>query len=128
MIFIHGHKDVLVAFNDLVSAKLMSGEAAFSWEVLVLDNDTRWDTWLYLLLRIVYFDGEIVSLQRIEALRFPAELVFIRDELALAFAMTLILERIKSFTKFVKNRTCVTLVFIPGMIDQIISQLTPGYL
>lgn len=126
VIFINGHKDVLAAFRALVADKLSKGDAAFGWEVLVLDNDTRWDTWLYLLLRIVYFDGEIVALQRIADLRFPADLIFTRDELGLAFAMTLILEPIKNFTKFVQNRNCVTLAYVPGMIDQIITQLAPG--
>jgi len=125
VVFINGHGDVLVAFRNLVAEKLKSGEASFAWEVLVLDNDTRWDTWLYLILRVLNFDREIISIQRMVELKFPQDLILTTEEVSLAFAMALILEPIKNFTKFVQNRNCVTLAYVPGMIDEILTQLSP---
>ena len=39
--------------------------------------------------------------------------------------MTLVLAPIKRFTKFIELRTAVTLGYVPGMIDDIITELRP---
>jgi hypothetical protein len=125
VVFINGHKDVLRAFQELVKEQKAAGPEV-NWEILVLDNDTRWDTWLYLLERVVFFVDILVALGRRPALRFPPDLLLNGDEHNLAYAMTLILSPIKAFTKFVQTRSGVTLGYVPGRIDEIITEIRPN--
>jgi len=124
VVFVNGHKDVLRAFQQLAADH--NKDSAINWEVLVLDNDTRWDTWLYLLERIVYFDPVWVELYRMVQLNFPPDLIFSEAELSLGYAMVLVLEPIREFTKFVQNRTSITLAYVPEKIDALVTKLAPG--
>lgn len=125
VVFINGHKDVLRAFQTLVAEQKVAG-AEVNWEILVLDNDTRWDTWLYLLERIVFFFAVLIALSRMPELGFPNGLLFSSEEHSLAYAMTLVLDPIKRFTKFVQARNAITLGYVPGLIDEILTELRPN--
>ena len=96
------------------------------WEGLVLDNETRWDTDLMMLERVVYFDTELLALFAREELGIPRESMLERDELDLAFGMTLLLEPFRTFTKFVQHRSKVTLGEAPRFLDALVEQLSPG--
>jgi hypothetical protein len=124
VVFVNGHKDVLRVFKTLVAEQKAEGTEV-NWEILVLDNDTRWDTWLYLLERIVFFFAILVALGRMVELGIPNDLLFSCEEHSLAYAMTLVLAPIKRFTKFVQNRNVVTLGYVPGLIDEILTELAP---
>jgi hypothetical protein len=125
VICINGHKDIHSEFSRLASAK-SSDSGSVHWEVLLLDNDTRWDTWLMMLERVVYFDDVINKLYQMEALAIPEDCVLTIEELSLAYAMTLILDPIREFTKFVQNRTKITLAVVPEKIDALITRLAPN--
>lgn len=62
-----------------------------------------------MLERVVYFDTELLALFAREELGIPRESMLERDELDLAFGMTLLLEPFRTFTKFVQHRSKVTL-------------------
>jgi hypothetical protein len=126
VVFILGHRDTLQAFGILSKRKRENEHGAKMWETLVLDNDTRWDTYLMLLERIVYFDAEILALFQDPLLRFPRECILERDEFDLAYAMTLVLNPFREFTKFVQYRNKVTLAYVPKRIDDMIQLLAPG--
>ncbi len=54
------------------------------------------------------------------------ELVLNRFELDLAYGMTLVLTPFRIFTKFVQNKSVVTLAYVPQKIDELISAIAPG--
>lgn len=124
VVFINGHRDILQAFRS--GAATLRANSDLQWTILILDNDTRWDTWLMLLERIVHFDSVIRLIQANPLLEFPADLLFNDEEFALAGAMVLILSPIREFTKFVQLRNKVTLAYVPEKIDSLITKLSPG--
>lgn len=95
-------------------------------EALVEDVVTRWDSELAMLERVYYFDNEILELALDQTLDIPRDLILNRFELDLAYAMTLVLTPFRIFTKFVQNKSVVTLAYIPKKIDELISALAPG--
>jgi hypothetical protein len=96
------------------------------FEALIEDVVTRWDSELALLERIVYFDREILQLSANPALAIPADLVLNRWQFDLAIAMTLVLDPLRRFTKFVQQKHKVTLAYVPGLIDELVSELAPN--
>ena len=77
-----------------------------------------------MLERIYYYDGEILKLyEHMEEYGIPTDCILTTDELSLAFGMTLVLEPIRAFTKFVQHRNEITLAYVPGLIDKLISDL-----
>jgi hypothetical protein len=113
-----------MAFNNLSAVRRPDSDV--QWEVLLLDNDTRWDTWLMMLERIVHFDSVITGLYQDTSLAIPNDCIFTTEELSLAFAMTLVLDPIREFTKFVQHRTKITLALVPQKIDELITKLAPN--
>jgi hypothetical protein len=93
-----------------------------------LDNDTRWDTDLDLLERVLHFDGEILALYAEEALEVPADCVLTREQFDLAYGMMRVLEPVREFTKWAQFRNVVTLAYLPQKIDALLNQLAPGRL
>lgn len=126
VVLINGHRDMFSAFATLAADKKASTHGARMWETLVIDNDTRWDTDLMLLERVIYFDNEILDLFANEKLRFPRECVLEREEFDLAFAMVQVLNPIRKFTKFVQQREAITLAYLPQKVDDLVSDLAPG--
>jgi hypothetical protein len=126
VILINNHKAIFTAFSELAEAKKSTDEGTRAFDALVLDNDTRWDSELALLERLVYFDREILQLIQNRALGIPAEVALDRFEFDLAFGMTLALAPLKFFTKFVQNRDIITLAYVPKRIDDVITALAPG--
>lgn len=124
--FIFGHRDTSKTFQELPLLKRNTEAGSKMWETLVLDNDTRWDTFVMLLERVVYFDAEILALFRRPDLRVPRDCMLERDELDLAYAITLILEPFREFTKFVQYRNRVSLAYVPRRIDELVTKLAPG--
>jgi len=96
------------------------------FEALVEDVVTRWDSELDLLVRLTYFDNEILLLYGIPELGIPRDLMLDRFEFDLALGMTFVLEPLRIFTKEVQHRSKVTLAYIPQNLDRLITQLAPG--
>lgn len=96
------------------------------FEALVEDVITRWDSELAMLERLYYFDKEILKLLLMVELGFPADLLMNRLEFDVAYAMTLVLTPLRVFTKFVQNKSSVTLAYMPQKIDELITALAPG--
>lgn len=65
-----------------------------------MDCETRWDSELALIERVVYFDAEILQLYAIPRLGIDASCILSRYEFDLVFAITLVLEPFREFTKF----------------------------
>lgn len=126
VVYIHSHRAPLQRFQALSSHKRLTEEGAKAWEQLVLDNDTRWDTDLMLLERVVYFDTEIQALYVDGDASVPLDCILDRDEFDLAHGMTLILGHFREFTKFVQYRNEVTLAYLPGKLDSLLTAIAPG--
>lgn len=126
VIFINGHKATHTRFTELAKAKRESVEGAKNYESLVLDNDTRWDSELGKLERVVYFDNEILALQAELVATFPADCLLVRVEFDLAYGMTKVLLPFRIFTKFFENRSIVTLAHVPHKVDSLLSSVAPG--
>lgn len=92
----------------------------------MLDNDTRWDTELMLLERVVYFDNEILALYQMSKLRVPPDCVFNRQELDLAIAMVKVLVPFRHFTKWAQLRNTVTLAYLPEKVEKLLDEISVG--
>jgi len=126
VVLVNSHKDILSAFSNLAALKRSSVDGARNFDSLLIDCETRWDSELMLLERLVYFESELGELFKIKALRIDESCKFSRYELDLMYAMTLVLAPFRKFTKFVQNRACITLARIPHYIDDIITDLLPN--
>jgi hypothetical protein len=126
VVFINGHRDTFSAFSLRAQAKKTTEEGTRMYDALVVDVETRWDSELDLLQRLVYFDAEILALYGEPDLAIPGDLMLDRFEFDLAYGMTLVLEPFRILTKFVQYRDKVTLAYIPRWIDRLVSQLSPG--
>lgn len=126
VVFINNHRDVHSTFCALARNKRGNVEGAKMYESLVLDVETRWDSELALLERLVYFDEEILTLFRDPQLQFPADMVLDEFGFDLAYAMTLVLNPFRVFTKFVQKKDVITLAYLPHYIDDLVSLLAPG--
>lgn len=126
VVFINGHRAALQLFKELTSRKRAGEEGAKAWQQLVLDNDTRWDTDLMLLERVVYFDTEILQLYQDAEIGLPRDCILERAEFDLALGVTLVLNPFRKFTKWVQNRNKVTLAYVPGKLDNILRDIAPG--
>lgn len=126
VIHINGHRSTFHAFSTLAQQKKVSVEGSRQFDALVIDVETRWDSELALLERLVYFDNEIMSLYGNAELGIEADMMLDRAEFDLAFGMTLVLEPFRIFTKFVQYRNDVTLAYVPGHLDRLLTQLAPG--
>lgn len=138
VVFINGHRAVLRAFEDLSKRKRevlsypsffmshgqQSEQGAKNWEQLVLDNDTRWDTELMLLERVVYFDDEILALYQLEVMRVPPDCIFTRLELDLATGMVKVLDPFRHFTKWAQLRNAVTLAYLPEKVEKLLDEIS----
>lgn len=124
VVYVNGHRDTFNKFHFLAQNKKLNEEGARMFDSLVIDVETRWDSELALLERLIYFDAEILALYNDES--FPPDMVFNRFEFDLAYAMTLVLQPFRIFTKRVQARDKVTFALVPGWIDQLVSQLVPG--
>lgn len=125
VILVNGHKDLFSAFSLLAKEK-KTQEGARMYDALVIDVETRWDSELGLMERVVYFDGIFLAMYARPGLQFPPECILDRFEFDLAYGMTLVLGPLRIFTKFVQNRAVVTLAKVPRMIDELITALRPG--
>lgn len=103
-----------------------SEQGAKHWEQLVLDNDTRWDTELMLLERVVYFDNEILAMYQMEDLRVPPDCIFTRLELDLATGMVKVLDPFRHFTKWAQLRNAVTLAYLPEKVEKLLDDISIG--
>lgn len=101
-------------------------EGSKSWEQLILDNDTRWDTELMLLERVLYFDAELIQLYGEPELGIPPDCIFTREEFDLGFGMQLVLEPFRQFTKWAQYRNKVTTAFVPGRLDHLLNAIAAG--
>jgi len=125
VILINGHGDLFAAFSARATAK-KTEENARMYDSLVVDVETRWDSELALVERVVYFDSVFLEMYGIPQLGIPVECILDRFEFDLAYGMTLVLTPLRVFTKFVQNRNKVTLAYVPRLIDDLISSLAPG--
>lgn len=126
VILINCHKYLYRAFSELAAKKIATEEGRKNISTLVIDNDTRWDSELAMLERLVYFDEEILSVCNNEAYSISPEVTLTAFELDLAAAMVEVLLPFRIFTKFVQSRATVTLAYIPEKIDALVSALAPG--
>jgi hypothetical protein len=126
VVLINGHKGVYASFSVLAALKRSQDAGARKFDALVMDCETRWDSELALIERVVYFDAEILQLYAIPQLGIDASCILSRYEFDLVFAITLVLEPFREFTKFSQNREKVTLAYVPHMIDQLVTRLQPG--
>lgn len=126
VLLINGHKALRESFSEAARAKIASSEGGRMYEGLVVDVVTRWDSELALMQRLVYFAAEILDIVGLPANRVNGAVTMDRFEIDLADAMTLVLTPLRIFTKFVQNRDCVTLAHVPRLIDELLSQLSPG--
>lgn len=126
VVFINGHRATTQRFLELSELKRRTEAGAKAWELLILDNDTRWDTDLMLLERVVYFDTELLDLYQDAALGIPHDIVLSREEFDLAVGMVKVLEPFREFTKFVQYREKVTLAYVPGKLDELVGKIQPG--
>lgn len=92
----------------------------------MLDNDTRWDTELMLVERVIYFDNELIALYSDATVGIPADCIFTRFEFDLAYGMCLVLESLREFTKWAQLRNKVTLAYVPEKIDALLTALQPS--
>jgi len=95
------------------------------YEALVMDNDTRWDSQLNLLQRLVYFDKEIMKLYSMN-LGITADMMLDRAEFDLALGMTFVLLPLCILTKEVQHRNKVTTAYLPRLLDRLVNSLLPG--
>ena len=79
-----------------------------------------------LLERLVYFDNELLQLFSNPELGIEPDMMLNREEFDLAYGMTLVLNPIRIVTKFVQCRDRVTLPYVPGYLDRLVTQLSPG--
>jgi hypothetical protein len=126
VVFVNSHRDATARFKALSKAKRETEEGAKAWEQLVLDNDTRWDTDLMLLERVVYFDREIRELYEDHALGVPPDCILTLEEFDLARGMTLVLDPFREFTKFVQYRNKITVAHVPKKLDELLAKIQPG--
>lgn len=125
VVYINGHRATFQAFSVLAKSKATE-EGTRMFVALVVDVETRWDSELALLERLVYFDTEILSLCLNPNLGIDPEMMLDRFEFDLAYAMTLVLQPFRIITKFVQYRDKVTLAYLPGYLDRLVSQLAPN--
>lgn len=128
VVFVNGHRAPQQLFKQLTQRKRADEEGANAWEQLVLDNDTRWDTDLMLLERVIYFDTEILQLCQDRDAGLPRNCILERAEFDLAFSMTLVLGPFRKFTKWVQHRNLVTVAYLPGKLDDLLGAIAPGLL
>lgn len=121
--YVNGHRSPYQRFKELTALKRASEAGCKAWDELVLDNDTRWDSELMLLERVVYFDAELLQLSRDDEYGVPRDCILTAAEFDLAYAMTIILDPFRKFTKFVQNRSKITLAYLPGMLDDLVTNL-----
>lgn len=126
VVYVNSHRIPTQRFEELIASKRTTEEGAKAWEHLVLDNDTRWDTDLMLLERVVYFDAEILALYGDADVDIPHDCILNRDEFDLAFGMALVLEPFRKFTKFVQYRNKITVAHLPRKLDKLLTRITPG--
>lgn len=126
VVFVNAHRDATARFKELAKTKRENQEGAKAWEQLVLDNDTRWDTDLMLLERIVYFDEELRELYLDGALGMPPECVLTLEEFDLVRGITLVLNPFRDFTKFVQFRNKITVAHVPQKLDDLLASIQPG--
>jgi hypothetical protein len=124
VVLINGHRDIRQAFSELAKTKRDTGEGQNMYDTLVIDQDTRWDSDINMMDRILYFDPEIMELYTTPGLGIQAECILTRQEFDLVFCMVKFLEPIRSFTKFVQYRNKVTLAHVPGKIDKVVTDMT----
>ncbi len=123
VILINGHKKIYSEFSNLARVKRAAGDGARKFEALIINNDTRWDSELAMLERLVAFDSEILELYRKPDLQISPDCILSRYEFDLAYAMTLVLIPFRRFTKFVQQREAVTLAHVPRLIDELVTSL-----
>ena len=126
VVYVNGHRDVHSAWHKLAVVKRSTEAGARMFDSLVLDVETRWDSELALLERLVYFDEELLALFRMADIEIPADMLLSEFEFDLAYAMTLVLGPFRVFTKYVQKREEVTLAYLPHYIDSLVSLLAPG--
>lgn len=126
VVYINGHRETFDKIFFLAQNKKLNEQRARMFDSLVIDVETRWDSELALLERLVYFDAEILTLYAELDGDLPSDMVLDRFQFDLAFAMTLVLAPFRIFTKLVQARNKVTLACVPGWIDRLVSQLSPG--
>lgn len=126
VILINGHKDISSEFSRLAYLKRTAADNARKFEALIINNETRWDSELSMLERLVAFDPEIIQLYGNPHLGIAPECILTRFEFDLAFAMTMVLDPLRYFTKFVQQREAVTLAHVPRLIDELVTKLAPN--
>lgn len=126
VILINGHKDIHSEFSRLASLKRTVEDNARKFEALIINNETRWDSELAMLERLVAFDPEVIQLYGNATLGIAPDCILTRFEFDLAFALTLVLAPFRYFTKFVQQREAVTLAHVPRLIDELVTSLAPN--
>jgi hypothetical protein len=125
VVLINGRKDISAAFSELTARKRLDPAFNRKFEKLVINNETRWDSELAMLERLVAFDPEISELYRRPELGIAPECILTREEFDLAFAMVQVLEPLRLFTKFVQSNSTVTLAHVPHLVNDLVSKLAP---
>jgi len=123
VVLINGHRDILRAFEVAAEAKRKTGEGLKNYDSLIIDQDTRWDSDLMMMERLVYFDGEIRMLYENPVLRIDDSCLLTKNEFDLVRCMIHLLEPIREFTKEMQHRNKITLAYVPGSIDMVITKL-----
>lgn len=79
-----------------------------------------------LVERVIYFDNELIALYADATIGIPADCVFSREEFDLAYGMCLVLEPVRHFTKWAQFRNRVTVAYVPGKLDELVTAIQPG--
>jgi len=125
VILINGHKVLFTEFSRLTQLKRANEDNERKFDALIINNETRWDSELAMLERLVAFDAEILELYQNLDLGIADDCILTRFEFDLAYAMTRVLGPFRLFTKFVQKREEVTLAHVPHLIDELVTKLAP---
>lgn len=123
VVYILTHRLVLDSFTELARQKRDTEIGSRNFSTLLKDNDTRWDSELAMIERVVYFDKEIQQLYEKHD-DMPLDLVISNIEFDLAYAMIRILQPFRHFTKYVQHAKIATLYQVPRLIDQLVCPFT----
>lgn len=129
VVTINNHRAMLEAFEKKAKEEQEqrvsdADDTVRFFKTLLLDQETRWDSELMMMERMVYFDPLLVDLHRSGELNVDANSLFSRNEFDLLKGMVTVLQPVREFTKYFQVLSRPTLAYVPGYVDDLIDAVS----
>lgn len=123
VVLIRGSSVVLSLFRVHANEKIATDDGQCKWKGLTMDVETRWDSTLSLLERVVFFDTSITALYRNPESSISPSCMLSSEEFDLVRCFIEVLKHFRTFVKLIEYRRKPTTCFLPRLVDDLVENL-----